>query len=166
MTFGLIPCKSYLSSVKELDVFFTYSYTWRSSNRTELKNIASTHNAKIRVILPDNTKDEVLEELSRRFEKDANIIKTKIEEAENDFKSIFSVEGGAKIEIWKIPVVPLFTFYRFDNRIILALYSHHREKVPVPSFVIEKNGLLYEFICNEIKAMIGDGGIGEKVYEN
>lgn len=164
--FHNIDFKPFFDPVNEIDLFFIYGYTWLNHHRSEFINLSSNDNVKIRVILPDNDKDELMEELSRRFgNNDPELIKSNIQHVIDEFKRMFK-DGKAKIEIWKLSVNPLFTFYKFDNKIILALYSHKKEKSDVPSFVIKKKGLIYDFISKEIESMVGDGGRAEIIYKN
>lgn len=147
---------SLFQGVKRLDIFFAYGRTWRNVHRRELEELAKRTDAQIRVILPDIDDHLTISDLARRFNCTAESIKTLIAEAKDDFTRLKTIGGntGAKIDIWALPAPPLFTFYRFDDSFVLTLYSHRRERSPVPTFVVKRGGKLYDILFNELDAMI------------
>lgn len=47
---------------------------------------------------------------------------------------------------------------------VFAVYNHQRERAPVPTFVVEQGGTLYDFVRQEFDAMIrADGGLARRV---
>jgi hypothetical protein len=160
-----IDWRSYFRTVNKLDIFFAYARTWRNTYTQELQEVASREDARIRVVLPDPENEQTVIELARRFNYTPEELRTLIREAETQFRSLRSSIGakGAHIDIWFLPAAPLFTFYRFDRIAILALYSHCRERVPVPTFVCEMGGTLYDYIRKEFEAMIRQGGLARLI---
>jgi len=148
--------ESLFRNASHLDIFFAYGHTWRSIHRQHLEEVVKKDNAQIRVVLPDPENEQVVLELARRFNYPPNKVKEFIREAEEDFRKLrqSTTDGGAKVNIWFLPATPQFTFYRFDNVAILALYTHCSERVPVPAFIVEQGGRLYDFIRKEFNAMI------------
>ena len=138
-------------SVNKLDIFFAYGRTWRSTHAEELKKVAARKGARIRIVLPDPEDAQTVSELARRFNFTPKKLRELIREAETDFRNLrhISADSGAQIDIWFLPATPQFSFYRFDRIAIFALYSHVRERVSVPTFVVEMGGTLYEYIRNE-----------------
>jgi hypothetical protein len=45
----------------------------------------------------------------------------------------------------------LFSLYRFDSTILVALYTHRRGRQDVPMLVSSKGGSLYEFFASELE---------------
>lgn len=162
-----IDWKSYFQTVNKLDIFFAYGQTWRKIHREELREVANREGARIRVVLPDPEDEQTVSELARRFECNNEELKKLIQEAKEDFLSLQSekVGKGAQINIWFLPAAPHFTFYRFDRIGIIALYTHRRKQPPVPTFVVEKGGTLYDYIRKEFNAMIEQGGLAKCVTE-
>ncbi|HDD44962.1 MAG TPA: hypothetical protein ENG63_08925 [Candidatus Desulfofervidus auxilii] len=163
-----IDWKSYFRTVKELDIFFAYGRTWRSTYAQELREVASREHTQIRVVLPDPEDKHTVFELAKRFNCAPEKLKDLIKEAETQFKSLCSSKDskGGQVKIWFLPMAPSFTFYRFDHVGILALYSHRQERVRIPTFVCESGGTLYDYICEELDAMIRPDGLAKLIYDS
>jgi len=156
---------TYFKSVNKLDIFFTYAKTWRNTHLEDLQGVAARQDARIRVVLPDPEDAQVVHELARRFDYTPENLKALILEAEAYFKNLRDYAGtnGAKVDIWFLPAAPHFTFYRFDRIAIMVLYTHRRERTPVPTFVCEMGGTLYDYIHKEFDAMVKQDGLGRLV---
>jgi hypothetical protein len=160
-----IDWQSYFRNVNKLDIFFAYGRTWRNSHIQELREVAAREDTRIRVVLPDPSDEHTVHELSRRFGSEPEQLKLQIREAEEYFKNLRPTAGarGAQIDIWFLPAAPIFTFYRFDQIAILALYSHRRERAPIPTFICEMGGTLYGYIRKEFDAMISQDGLARLI---
>ncbi len=160
-----IDWKTYFCTVNKLDIFFAYARTWRNTYTEELHKVAAREGVRIQIVLPDPEDKQVIVELARRFKYTEDEMERLIREAETYFRNLSKSAGanGAQIDIWFLPAAPLFTFYRFDRVGILALYTHRRELVSVPTFVCEMGGTLYDYIRKEFKAMISEGGLAKCV---
>jgi uncharacterized membrane protein YhaH (DUF805 family) len=147
----------YIRNAHEIDIFFAYAQTWRNAHLLDLRAATQNKNMRIRVVLPDPENADTINELCRRFTYKPDQLKTLINEAAEYFKKLAPVEKtkGANVEIWFLPAPPTFTFYRFDNTTVLALYTHRKERVGVPTFVCRKGGSLYEYLRNEFTDMVG-----------
>lgn len=150
-------------SVKNLDLFFAWSATWRHSNHKNLTDL-SKRDVKIRLILPNPNHEDTMISLENRSKIESRKqIKDNIKESIKDFKKIFN--DKAHLEIWFLKKIPLFTVYRFDEIIVLALSSHTGTRTIVPSFKFEK-GKIYDFINDEIAYMTEDSEFSELQYDN
>lgn len=151
-----INWKSHFSTVKELDIFVTYARTWRNTYKSDFKEVIKRKDTKIRVFLPDPEDEQVIKELAKRFNRSEKAIDNLIKEAAEYFKKLCPSKNnqGTKIEILFLPVVPVFSFYRFDKIAIFTLLSHRRNRVEIPAFVCRKGGSLYNYIYKELEAMI------------
>lgn len=160
-----IDWRSYLREVNKLDIFFAYGRTWRNTYIHELQEVASRDGARIRVVLPDPEDDQTVSELARRFDYTTEDLTELVREAEVYFRNLRSSAGarGAQVDIWFLPAAPHFSFYRFDRTAIMALYTHRRERAPVPTFVCEMGGTLYDYIRKEFDAMIRPDGLARHV---
>jgi len=149
-------------TVKRLDIFFSYGRTWRGTNIAELHEIAKRSEIRIRVVLPDPYSDELMEELGRRFRKPSEEVQGLILEASRDFQNIFK---DSDFSLWFLPESPVFSYYRFDHLVILALFRHGTRGGAVPTFTVEQGGAIYDFARREFDAFIQEpGGLARKVY--
>lgn len=156
---------TYFRSVNKLDIFFAYGRTWRNTHLEELQKVVARRDTRIRVVLPDHEIDYVVQELARMFNSDPASLKASIVEAEEYFRALrnSALTNGAKVDIWFLPAAPHFSFYRFDRIAIMALYTHRKDRAPVPTFVCEKDGTLYDYIRQEFDAVVKPDGIGRHV---
>lgn len=149
-------------TVRHLDIFFAYGRTWRASNNAHLGAVAKREGSRVRVVLPDPDEGISMSRLANRFSMTDGEVKRLIEQAAADFQTIFS-SGKADYSLWYVPVDPVFSFYRFDDRAVLALYTHQRQRGQVPTFVFEQGGTLYDFVRSEFEAFV-TGGMARRVY--
>lgn len=143
-------------SARELDVFVAYGRSWRNINHENLLKIAKKRGAVIRVVLPDPEDDQHLSVLATRFGHTGmsglEKVKGDILDTAKSFASMLQIDGAA-IKIYYRKGDLLFSCYRFDQRLVLALYSHKRERTNVPTFVVS-NGALYDFAFNDLEAIV------------
>lgn len=160
-----IDWRSYFRTATKIDIFFAYGQTWRNTYLDEFRRIASNPEARVRVVLPDPDDDLTIKELARRFNYTPDQLRGLVRDAENYFKRLRPMPGttGAQVDIWFLPGTQQFSFYRFDHIAIVALYSHRRERIPVPAIACEDGGTLYDYIRKEFDAMTRDGGMARKV---
>jgi len=153
---------------EKVDFFFAYARTWRNSHYERLQALAADREARVRVVLPDPEDELTVAELARRFKYTPDHLRSQIREAEEFFRGLRpdSSKKGATISLWYLRGAPHFSFYRFDRKVILALYSHRRGLQRVPTFVLEQGGSLYEFVRQEVEAMTDTStGLARLIWE-
>jgi len=153
--FSQIDWKTLFDSVtKRIDIFFMTGGGWTKQNNTLLQNI-SRKDVKVRLILPDIREDETLRSLEYRFRSerkkvDIEEIKKSINNVKELYEDIFK-DNPENLEIWLYRKPLIFSMYRFDDEIIIALNSHSG-KPPVPAFRFKgSKGTIYEFLDKEIE---------------
>jgi hypothetical protein len=159
--YGEIDWKKMFKSVKKMDIFFAYGHTWRGTNASELKDLAKRSDVRIRVVLPDFNNEQLMHELGKRFRKEPDEVKRLINEAADDFKGLFK---DANFSLWLLPESPVFSFYRFDHLVVLALYKHGLGRGNVPTFIVEQGGKIYDFVRLEFEEFIGENGLARKIF--
>src|SRR5947209_11807567 len=107
-----------------------------------IDKLLSNPDARLRVVLPDPDDAGVTKTLSVRFDMNPDTVKQEIEEARRFFERKKKRAKGT-VEVYFTGLIPLFTFYRFNNKLVLALYNHRAGQQPVPSFVCDKEGFLF-----------------------
>jgi hypothetical protein len=138
-----------------LDVFVAYGHTWRNTQSERIDRLLSDPRAMIRIVLPDPEDTEVVSGLSGRFEMEPGVVKQEIEETRRFFERRLKKAKGT-IELYFTRIVPLVSFYRFNNKVVFALYNHRRGQQLVPSFICSKEGFLFEFFSDEFEGILGD----------
>jgi hypothetical protein len=147
-------------TANEVDVFFTYARTWRNSNSNLLYQFITRKGGRLRVVLPDPENQVILQELSNRFAKSPEEFRNLINEATSDYLKMREVgeKSGTKVEIWHVPVTPMFTIYRFDQHLILALGSYKSAKGDVPHFLCDSEGALFKYATGEFETLVTQNG--------
>lgn len=164
---GNIDWQRLFRSTNNLHILFIYARTWRNTHRVDLIEFATRANTKAVIVLPDPNNPILLSAIGQRITKDAQELKNSILEAQNDLIEIFNRSGNAreKLEIWYLPYVPMYSYYCFGEKAIFTVYQHQKERLEVPTFVVESGGTLYEFFAQEFKCIIGgEKPIGAKAF--
>jgi len=144
-----------LTSAKRIDIFVSYARTWRNTNLALLRAFAERQGSVMNLILPDPDDPKVLGELARRYNLKPETIGERISEAIQEFQSMFDRKrsGRGQLSIWVTGTVPIFTFYRVDGRIVIAMYRHRLERGDIPTFICDNKGQLAQFIDKEFNAL-------------
>ena len=61
------------------------------------------------------------------------------------------VEARKPIGIWLFGRYPTYSFYGFDERAVIALYSNSTAKKELPAFEIQRDGFLGRFLAADIE---------------
>jgi len=152
----------YFKKANSLDIFFAYGSTWRKINKQNLEEFIRRGGI-LRVVLPDPDNPDVTVPLAKRFSYTQEDLISRINDALDFFKTLKSSNPEVHLNIWLISKQPLFTFYRFDGTIILTMYQHRNEQVPIPTFIAVRSGKLFEFVNREFEAMVKENGLAKKV---
>lgn len=144
--------ESCFKGVEKLDIFVAYAQTWRNINLPRLQVVARKPNGRIRIYLPDPEDQPTIDTLSTRFKIKPDELRQRIEATKQDFEGL-RVANGASIEVFYWPGDRLFTFYRFDNKVILSMYRHAGRSPVLPTFVCESGGSLYQFVYDELRVI-------------
>jgi hypothetical protein len=89
--------------------------------------------------------------LSRRFE-DGPLTPTLVVDAYR-YCVRLAREYGKPAEVWLFGRSPAYSFYQFDQRAVIALYSNTAAKKDVPAFEVSTDGLLGTFLATEIDGL-------------
>jgi hypothetical protein len=141
------------TDVKHLDIFVAYARTWRGSHFAQLQDLGRQVDARIRVVLPDPGDDDTVARLALRFEMTPARLVELITEAARDFR-VLAQPGGADVQLYFHTGDPTFSYYRFDTRAVVTLYSHSRHRQLVPTLVCKSGGTLYDFLRADFEALV------------
>lgn len=145
--------KDCFKGVEKLDIFVAYAQTWRRLHFTRLQSLAQRSNGRIRLYLADPEDTVSMTALAERFEISQDELKRRIWETKTEFESL-KVNGGASIEVHFWKGYRFFTFYRFDNRVVVTFYQHSAGRSAVlPTLVCENGGFLFQFIYDELRSI-------------
>lgn len=147
-----ISWKEELSHTKKLVAVFTYAATWRHHNIETIKNFLA-QGGEIEVFLPDNSKNDNMSFLDKRFKYKKGQTKDKIQEAIDFFNNLKKELAPQGIIIQLYPQTFRNSYYLMDDDAIMATFNHSEDRGCISVFKGAKGGKLYEFIKREINAI-------------
>jgi len=80
--------------VAKLDIFFAYGRSWRNIYSEDLRNLGSRTDVQVRIILPDPDKQQIIEDLARRFGTTVEDMKGQIETAKTELETLLASNSG------------------------------------------------------------------------
>jgi len=152
------------TSARHIDIFFAYGGTWRGAHIDRLRARLRQSGTRLRVILPDPDDADVMAELTRRGMVD---VETKIRESMHDFELLANAaDAKGIVEIWTLARSPLYSYYRFDDRVLAAPYRHRAGRGAVPATIIRHGSDLFRFYEEDVEAMMaGNNPLARRVYK-
>jgi hypothetical protein len=129
-------------------LYFIHSRRWRENHDAAIKAFLRRSDTTMQIFLPDLENHELMFSLSRRFE-DGPLTPTLVVDAYR-YCSRLAREYRKPEEIWLFSRYPAYSFYQFDQRAILALYSNTAAKKDIPAFEVSNDGLLGNFLTSDI----------------
>jgi hypothetical protein len=137
-----------IASSSHMVLYFIHSRRWRENHDAAMKAFLSRKDTTLEVFLPDLENHELMFSLSRRFQ-DGSLTPTLVVDAYR-YCARLAREYGKPDEIWLFGRYPAYSFYQFNERAILALYSNTAAKKDIPTFEVSTDGLLGKFLASEI----------------
>jgi hypothetical protein len=139
-----IDCGSLLRETTQLDVVFVSNTTWMRTWREELRASASRPGSRMRFVVPDPDNDNVMAEIAQRFERiERQQLVNRVREVVEAVSELSQLPGT--VELYLLPAVPVYSYYRIGDRTIIRLYENQRERMRVPVFVCGRGGWLSGF---------------------
>jgi len=132
---------------RRVDLFFASPKSWLFANHERLRAALRDRHVRIRVVIPDATSADVLNDLAHRWGSTNDDVRSAIQYTETTLKTLSAESSAvAHVEIWALRRAPLYTYYRFDNVAIFATYNHSPSQKPVPAFVCSRPGSLFSLL--------------------
>jgi len=130
-------------------LYFIHSRRWRENHSAAIKTFLGRSDTEMQIFLPDLENHELMFSLSRRFE-DGPLTPTLVIDA---YRYCYRLarEYGKPADIWLFSRYPAYSFYQFDQRAVLALYSNTAAKKDIPAFEVSTDGLLGKFLATDIE---------------
>jgi hypothetical protein len=143
-----------ISSSKQMTLYFIHSRRWRENHDAALKAFLRRDGTTMEVFLPDLENHELMFSLSKHFE-DGPQIPGLIVDAYRYFARL-ARDFNQPATVWLFGRYPTFSFYSFDERAVIALYSNTASKKDLPAFEIETASFLGNFLAADIEDLKGE----------
>jgi hypothetical protein len=138
-----------IGSSTRMELYFIHSRRWRENHDAAIKAFLGREGTAIEVFLPDLESHELMYSLGRHFE-DGPLIPALVVDAYRYFARL-SQEFGKPVPVWLFSRYPTFSFYRFDDRAVLAFYSNTAAKKELPAFEITLDSVLGRFLAEDVE---------------
>jgi hypothetical protein len=138
-----------IASSAQMVLYFIHSRRWRENHDAAIKAFLRREGTTMEVFLPDLENHELMFSLSRHFE-DGPQIPGLVVDAYRYFARL-ARDFRKPSHVWLFGRYPTFSFYKFDERAVLALYSNTAAKKDLPAFEVSTAGLLGRFLETDIE---------------
>jgi hypothetical protein len=138
-----------IAASSSMVVYFIHSRRWRENHSTAIKGFMAKAETTLEVFLPDLENHELMFSLEKHFD-DGPLIPALVEDAYRYFARL-AREYQKPVQVRLFGRYPTYSFYRFDDRAIMAMYSNSVAKKELPAFEVTVDGFLGSFLAADIE---------------
>jgi hypothetical protein len=137
-----------IGSTTTMALYFIHSRRWRENHDAAIKAFVARPGTTLEVFLPDLESHELMFSLAKHFE-DGPLIPALVADAYRYFARL-ARDFGKPAHVWLFDRYPTYSFYRFEERAVIALYSNTTAKKELPAFEITPHGVLGKFLVADM----------------
>jgi hypothetical protein len=130
-------------------LYFIHSRRWRENHDAAIKAFLARDQTTLEIFLPDLENHELMFSLARHFD-DGPQIPGLVVDAYRYFARL-ARDFRRPTQIWLFGHYPTYSFYRFDERAVIALYSNTAAKKDLPAFEVTTDSFLGKFLATDIE---------------
>jgi hypothetical protein len=138
-----------IASSTQMVLYFIHSRRWRENHDAAIKAFLGREGTTMEIFLPDLENHELMYSLERHFE-DGPQIPSLVTDGYRYFARL-ARDFRKPAEVWLFSRYPTYSFYRFDARAVIALYSNTAAKKDLPAFEVTTDGALGMFLATDIE---------------
>src|SRR5216110_1458371 len=138
-----------IGSTTTISLYFIHSRRWRENHDAAIKAFVARAGTTLEVFLPDLENHELMYSLGKHFE-DGPLIPALVGDAYR-YLARLARDFGKPAHVWLFGRYPTYSFYRFDQRAVIALYSNTSAKKELPAFEITADSFLGTFLAADVK---------------
>ena len=139
--------ESLIASSTHMELYFIHSRRWWENHAAAIKTFLAREGTSLDVFLPDLESHELMFSLAKHFD-DGPRIPSLIVDAYRYFARL-ARDYRKPTDIWLYDRYPTYSFYTFDERAVIALYSNATAKKDLPAFEITRDSLLGQFLAED-----------------
>lgn len=136
-----------IGSAARMTLYFIHSRRWRENHDAAIKAFLGRNGTTLEAFLPDLENHELMYSLSKHFE-DGPQIPGLVVDAYRYFARL-ALEFHKPAQVWLFQRYPTYSFYSFDERAIIALYSNTAAKKDLPAFEITADSFIGRFLARD-----------------
>ena len=133
---------------KMVTTAFIHSRRWRESNLDSISKFLNKEGVHWDILLPDIENKELIKMIKGHFS-DGKTMVSKIIDA-----YMFCIENierySDKLTVYLYAFYPTYTFYRFDNKMIVSLYPLTSERRPTPTLLFDLDAECNDFFKQDV----------------
>lgn len=138
-----------IASSNGMILFFIHSRRWRENHDSAIKAFLGRDETTLEVFLPDLENHELMFSLEKHFD-DGPQIPALVVDAYRYFGRL-ARDFRKPVQIWLFGRYPTYSFYAFDERAVIALYSNAVAKKDLPAFEITRDCFFGRFLAADIE---------------
>jgi hypothetical protein len=138
-----------IASSRRMELFFIHSRRWRENHDAAIKAFLAREGTELEVFLPDLENHELMFSLEKHFD-DGPLIPAMVVDAYRYFARL-ARDFQRPVQIWLFGRYPTYSFYGFDDRAVIALYSNSVAKKDLPAFEVTRDGVLGRFLAADME---------------
>ena len=137
-----------INNCTNITLYFIHSRRWRENYNDEIRSFLSQENHGLSVFLPDLGNIAFIKCLQSHFD-DGKFIPGFIADAYRYFRFLdTSYPGSVLVRLYN--TYPTYSFYKFDDTVIVAMYPTTPIHMAVPTFEVDINNEFGNFISKDI----------------
>lgn len=143
--------ESLLKTSSELTSFFIHSRRWREMHDQDIRSFLDRDSTKLSVFLPNVANKDMFDQIKQNFS-DGPQIKHFVIDA---YRYFFDLkQTWKKVKIYDFDVYPTYSFYKFDQTCVLAMYPTCPNKQSVPTLEVSVRESFGLFVGNDLKLLL------------
>lgn len=147
---GFVPrFDELIAASRSMVLYFIHSRRWRENHDAAIKGFLGREGTSLEVFLPDLENHELMFSLEKHFD-DGPLIPAMVEDAYRYFARL-ARDYQKPVQVRLFGRYPTYSFYRFDDRAVMAMYSNSVAKKELPAFEVTMDGLLGTFLAADIE---------------
>ena len=137
-----------IAASTRMTLHFIHSRRWRENHDVAIKAFLARDGTTLEVFLPDLENHELMFSLGKHFD-DGPLIPALVVDAYRYFARL-ARDYRKPARVWLFERYPTYSFYRFDDRAVMALYSNSTaKKGDLPAFEIMMDSSLGKFLATD-----------------
>jgi hypothetical protein len=143
-----------IASSTQMMLFFIHSRRWRENHDAAIKAFLGRDGTTLEIFLPDLESHELMFSLAKHFD-DGPQIPGLVVDAYRYFARL-ARDFQKPVQVWLFGRYPTYSFYKFDERAVIALYSNTAAKKDLPAFEITTDSFLGKFLTADAEDLKGE----------
>jgi DNA-binding winged helix-turn-helix (wHTH) protein len=135
----------------DAELFFIHSRRWRMNHHEALVEFLKCRSSLLTIYLPNLQNRRLLNSFKLNFN-EGKTIEDLIRLAYRDFAQMH-FEYSGRVIIRPFDYYPGYSFYRFENKLIIAMYPNTPGIRGVPTFLIEEGSKYWSFFLQDLETL-------------